>query len=484
MLSLPDQYPEGALLPELGEAVHRMHRSLQAPFPMIATSAIGAISLACQRGYLVERKPGLVFPIGLAFLTMAVPSERKSATDRRFLKPIRDFETRMESQTAGRMLEWRTSQAILNAKKVGVARAITRLISRGEDTSIFEQQLDVLLKAGSDKPQGIRLIVSDANAEAILNFLQNHGNSCGVMVDEGGIFFNSSAAKYAALFASLWSGDDVRYDRSGKDSFTVRSPRLTMSIMVQPAILQAFLANKGKYWRDSGLLSRFLVSYPISTIGFRPEDVNFPITADLASYDARIQEILSRFSCSGSVESVTLKFEESARRSLAEYANFIEMHIRPFGFFSDISDSASKIAENAVRMAALFHVYEGFDGLITTDTLNRAIVICNWHLSEFKRLFGHYPQVSTLEQDALDIERCIREFHEELGYHLLCRKNRVSQYGANSLRKDPQRRTAAFIYLRQTGRIQFETRLNDKTTYVKLTSSNFGSPTVQFGTYV
>lgn len=475
MLSLPFIYPDGALLPKLDDAVRRLQRAIQAPIEMIAASAISAVALACQRGYLVERKPGLVFPIGLAFITMALPSERKSSTDRRFLRAIRDYQDMMEGQTNARLKDWCASQIILNAKKTGISRAITKLISHGEDTSILEQQLETLLKTTSNKPKHTRLIAEKASADAILNFFHNYGNSCGVMVDEGSVFFDSSAAKHAGMFAKLWSSDELRLDRTNEESFTIRSPRLTMSIMAPPEIAHDFLATKGKHWRASGLLSRFLVSYPQSTMGTRFENVYFPVNADLGVYDERIREILSSAPCSGTVESVTLKFEEPARQELANYANFLESHIGPLGYFSDISDAASKMAENAARMAAIFHIFEGYEGSICLDTLNRAKVICNWHLSEFKRLFGQHPQIPTVQEDAMEVEKCIQGFYNEVGYGVPCPKNRISQYTRGAVRKDPQRRSAALAYLRQNGRIEFYNIPGDKTTYVRNLCINAGN---------
>lgn len=56
--------------------------------------------------------------------------------------------------------------------------------------------------------------------------------------------------------------------------------------------------------------------------------------------------------------------------------------------------TASKIAENMARMAALFHLIEGYGTEIGYDSAIRAAKICNWHLMEFKRLFGDKQEIS------------------------------------------------------------------------------------------
>lgn len=466
MLNPPRPYPVNALPDGLREVVHQLHHAVLVPLEIVASSALGAIALASQRGYAVERRPGIVYPVSLAFLTIAGISERKSSTDRRLQSPIRNFEHAQEIQQSDRLNDWKTSQAILSAKKTGITRTISKLTAKGENTSIQEQELQVLMRSAAEKPKQTRLVVKMTSTKELLHLLHNHGGSCGVMVDEGSVFFNSSAAKNAGVFAQLWSGDDIQMEALNDKGFTVRNPRVSMSIMVQPEVLQTFLEGKGRHWRNTGLLSRFLVSYPVSMMGSRVEDTDWPATADLRAYDVRVLEILSSAPCQGTSKPIVLRFDEAARKELAAFSNEIELEIAPSRYFSEIKDAASKIAENTARIAAIFHIYEGYLGDISIDTLRRAIAICSWHLNEFKRLFGAYPQSAQIEQDALDIEQCIRNFHLEKAFLQRCPKNRIAQYAPKPLRTDNVRREAAFNFLVQRGRIQYLNFANDRTTYV------------------
>lgn len=469
MAQAPQPYPEFVFLPKLDDALRKVQRAIQAPFPMIASSAIGAIALACQKGYKIERKPGMVYPIGLALVTIGLPSERKSTVDRCFLNPIKTFQNTMETVYKIKLAEWEIKDDIYKAKKAGIKRAITRNSSHGEDTSDFEQQLIELKKTTYEKPKETVLILKDANKEAILLFLKKYGNSCGVMVDEGSVFFDTSGSKNSGMLADLWSGDEYRRDKSDREGFTIRNPRLTMSIMVQPEIFKEFLGKKGKFWRTSGLLSRFLVSYPDSKIGTRFENEYFPHQLDLSSYDKRISEILSSPQCTGLAENIVLKFDERAGVEIVRYGNLAESQIAPWNYYSDVSDAGSKIAENATRMAALFHIFEGYEGPVTNDTLQRAIAICSWHITEFKALFGNTQPVISILDDAEEIVRCIRGFHTDHGDMLYCPKVRISQFARGSLRQSEERREAAFNYLVQYGRIQLFYLPNEKTQYVRLT---------------
>jgi hypothetical protein len=54
-----------------------------------------------------------------------------------------------------------------------------------------------------------------------------------------------------------------------KRSFKVRSPRATISWMVQPAIFHKFMVRKGEDARGIGFLARCLICFPASTQGTR-----------------------------------------------------------------------------------------------------------------------------------------------------------------------------------------------------------------------
>src|SRR5262249_55748805 len=57
------------------------------------------------------------------------------------------------------------------------------------------------------------------------------------------------------------------------------------------------------------------------------------------------------------------------------------------GEFGDIPDIGSKIAENAARMAGVFHVIEhGAAGDIQKNLMDGAIAVAIWHLNEARRV--------------------------------------------------------------------------------------------------
>ena len=80
----------------------------------------------------------------------------------------------------------------------------------------------------------------------------------------------------------------------------------------------------------------------------------------------------------------------------------IEQELGNGGELYDIRDVASKTADNAVRLAGLFQLFEhGESGLIGISAFEGASRIAAWHLNESRRFFGEF----TLPPELMDAER-------------------------------------------------------------------------------
>ncbi len=83
------------------------------------------------------------------------------------------------------------------------------------------------------------------------------------------------------------------------------------------------------------------------------------------------------------------------------------------GELYDVRDVASKSADNAVRLAALFQVSEGGGEAIEVAAFESARRIAAWHLNEARRFFGELAlpeeQANAVRLDQWLIEYCRRE---------------------------------------------------------------------------
>ena len=114
----------------------------------------------------------------------------------------------------------------------------------------------------------------------------------------------------------------------------------------------------------------------------------------------------------GCLEPALLKFSPEAKALWVEFYNTIESMLASGNELYDVRDVASKSADNAARLAALFHVFKyGIGGWIDADSFESASSIVAWHLSESRRFFGELA----LPNETLDafkfnqflIDRCI-----------------------------------------------------------------------------
>lgn len=88
----PEPYPLDALPETIRAAVEEVQGFVQAPLPMVASSALGALSLAVQAHVDVKRCEKLTGPTSLFLLTLGDSGERKSTCDRFFLAAIKDYQ--------------------------------------------------------------------------------------------------------------------------------------------------------------------------------------------------------------------------------------------------------------------------------------------------------------------------------------------------------------------------------------------------------
>lgn len=324
------------------------------------------------------------------------------------------------------------------------------------------------------EPKIPQLIFSDATPESIAFDLYSKWPSAGIMSDEGGVVFDSRTTRNPGMLNKLWDGDSLHVSRKTSQSYIVRDARLTVSIMVQPKTLAKFLSKQGALFRDNGLGARFMFACPYSTQGTRfIQSVN-PSWLNLSAFQDRLTQILDSTlpdaSQNPSVRT-TLKFSPEAQSSWTYFYNQVEGDLIAGRYLADVKDGASKIADNLARVAALFHYFEGNQGDISLDTMDRAAAVCSWYMHEFKRLFASAPEVPIEILDAQELERWFNDQCHRYPGRSGMKKNDITQLGPNQLRQSKIRREAALYVLTQQDRIRFEYR--GKTQWVVLNPAFF-----------
>ena len=472
MTNIVNYFPFHMLPPSIRDAVWEAGHYVKAPTPLIASSAFGAISLACQGLVDVERPRGLVGPTSLFLLTIAESGERKTSADKEFMAPIVHFEDHQTQKAVSALAKYEAAIFIWNLKKKSLSARILQLEGKGsQDDDELELQLSEHLVAKPQRPRTVKWIFGNTSPEALAKSMHAGSSSVGLMADEGSQILNGRAAGDLPLINDLWGGGTIRVDRSNSDdSFSVKDARITISGMVQQKSFGKFLSGRGALARDNGFLSRCLINDPQSTQGFREDySLEKPKQPALEAFRKRLTEIMeSSLAEEGSagVERTVLTFSPNAKVKWVDFSNYIERNLGPGGALAEVRDAASKTAENVARMAALFHFFEGRTGEIQEDSVDQALRICEWYLLEFRRIFHSPPPIPQPQLDALEIDSWLRNYFRSSGNYVV-QKNYVMQRGPNQMRVK-ERLDPALRLLTQAGRLTSWKDFSTKTWVVEL----------------
>lgn len=415
-------YPLDALPDSVRLAVLEVVGFVKAPVPLIAASALAALSLAIQAHVDVERAKKLTGPTGLFMLAIAESGERKSTCDGFFTKAIRDYETKCQEDAKPLIREFKTDFEVWEMRRSGLKEKIKSLSRDGKPCAAQVQELHDLDDSEPKPPRVPRLVYGDTTPQALTYALAKEWPSAGIVSSEAGCVFGShgmgkdSAMNNMAVLNQLWDGVAQSITRRTTDSYTVRGARLTMALQVQEATLRAFFDNTKGLARGTGFMARFLVSWPVSTQGsrfFSEAPDNWP---SLEVFNNRLTSLLDQavpIDDDGALSPVMLTLSPEAKSAWVIFQNAIEAELSTCGELHDVRDVASKTADNAVRLAALFHTFVGNAGPIDLDAMESGARIAAWHLNESKRFLGEVSTpaelINPVRLDAWMLDYCKRE---------------------------------------------------------------------------
>lgn len=169
----------------------------------------------------------------------------------------------------------------------------------------------------------------------------------------------------------------------------------------------------------------------------------------------------------GGLVPIMLAMDPAAKSLWVDFHNRIETELRDGGELRDVRDVASKTADNAARLAGLFHVMgHGIAGHIGADDVERGATIAAWHLSESRRFFGEIAQ----PQDMADAVRVDRHLID------VCRRDQVDAVPAQSIQqrgpgavRRAERLGPALAALESMGRVRVRQKDGRKTVFVNPT---------------
>lgn len=391
-------FPTEALPVWAGQMVHALARATQTDEGMGGTVAL-AVLAACAGGRVeIEPRPGWREPACLHTVVVARPGERKSAVHAACTRPLIDAEATLTTETADARVSAETSAKVL----AGAADQARKRAETKHGTPEGAALMSEAVRAAQDAaavvvPAMPRRVVDDATPEALTRLLAEQGGALAMMSAEGGVF-DMLAGRYSKLpsldaFLKGHAGEPLRVDRAGRAPDYVPHAALTVSVMIQPAVLDDLAANPT--FAGRGLLARFLYARPTSRVGLR--DVNpAPVSETArAAYAETITALMTGLQAYAD-EHAVLRFDPDAADHLTDLMQDIEPQLAEEGRLGAplLAEWASKYAGAVVRVAGLLHLGEhgprrSAAEPITADTFDRAAAIGAYYLDQAIGVFGH-----------------------------------------------------------------------------------------------
>ncbi len=422
---------------------------------LVASSALAVVSLAAQGLADVARDDHLTGPLSLNFLMVAQSGERKTAADKTIGQVLGEWERERADVLRQDIKQSRASFEAWSTEQEGLKAALKATFHR-KPQEAEKLRAELAAHALQKPPEVIapRLRYEDVNPQSLAFLLATGYPSAALWSDEGGMVTGSlgmgkdSLVGFLAALNRLWDGGAIRHDRKQAQSVHLEGRRLTVSLMVQPAVLGELFERSGGLTRGSGFLARYLVAAPSSTMGtrfYQPPPRGMPA---LAEFHRRVRALLDSslpVDFLGRLAPPMLRMSPDAFAQWRKYHDEIECELRPLGEFSSVRDFAAKSAENAARIAGCLHLFEGIQGAIQPRTMDQGTRLARWYLHEALRVLNALdePQASS---DA----RLLDAWLAKVG-NVSTRD--VLRNGPNPLR-DKHRRNAAIEILVEHGRLR------------------------------
>jgi hypothetical protein len=431
-------YPVDALPPMLAATVRELCENSGVPVELAAPLVLGVASLACQGAVAVVRPNCEPSPCLLYTVIVSGSGTRKTTVLNKLLSPIRDVERELAEKVAAKMPGYEAGLLAWDVRKKHLLAEIEKKAKKNDSLTELQEQLATHMGVRPLKPVAPKFIYEDPTPEAVADGLCKTWHSAAMISSEGAGFFNGRPSKDLHMWNKLWDGAGLGVERVSRGSFFNGDARCGLILAVQDGPFQEFCDSRGAQAMDIGFLARILISRPQQQIGtrFLYDGQTVSDWSALKHFQARVKELLFSQALSyqnGRGERTRLEFSAPACQIWKNAFNKIESLMQPGGDFSAVPGYASKIGENAARIAAIFHWFEGKVGAIESVDINSALSICEWHAKEYLACFTPPAPIPLEYRDADSLERWLVEYVWNVG-RIEIRKNEVRQFGPNPLR--------------------------------------------------
>lgn len=259
--------PLGGFPDTVGDMVEAVRDTYRQPPDLIATCALGVLSIASRNRFRVEIKRDHRTHTNLYFIAALPPGGGKTPVLKAFSKPLEDWQREARPAWEKALADWKRRAGLVEARIKGIRRRMEKdggepfeMEQAGRDIAALEDEL------GPAPPMPCAF-TTDATSEALARIMAGNGGTAAVLSSEGRKMLGVAKGRYVEggdidLWLAGHAGDFCRIDRRGSEPVEIPHPNLSALILTQPDSL----ADLGELpaMRESGFLARWLYVCPES----------------------------------------------------------------------------------------------------------------------------------------------------------------------------------------------------------------------------
>lgn len=432
--SQPTRYPIEAWQGMLRDAVEAIAYHAQVPHAVAGAAVLGALATIVQRQADAPYHEGGHMPAALFLLTEYPSGEGKTMANDLAYQSIDIYQQKQDENHRIKLAEWK-------AEKAATKRS----------------ELEAFL-ISNPEPNETTLTVGNATLQGILdNLLINPQKGITWKTADCGQFFGGYSLKSENIKEAIASLSDIwskgKFDRvlSPRAKHAIEQKRaygvrFSVDLAGQHDIIKPALDDD--LMNNQGFLPRFLFAFPpvIDKVVNTPERMN-----NTSNHDPRLikfwdecrylldpspngkQENDQQPNSQTTDERVKIGFaDQAARQALADYKQSAQD--RKKTVFSKYTAYASRLAENASRIATLMAFFEGRTSLTVND-IHRASLLTEYSITERLRYDEAPPVGGSNSKKLIDwmVKRCKQQQTDRLSYAEV-----QSYVSSRALRRKPE----------------------------------------------
>jgi len=362
-----------------------------------------AVTSSCLGGKVTVNLKSHTEPCHEYYAVILPSGERKSSVNIEMSLPIYCYQNERQEEMRETIRDAINKQKVLEVRLAKLQKQAANAEDQVERFKLIGEAAAISKQLDDEPvPANPVYVIDDVTTEKLGLLMAATGERMAIISAEGGIFklinglYNDRDGNFD-LYLKAHAGDPWSSHRIGRESTAMTKPALTMSLAIQPDVLDEIGQNK--QFRGRGLLARFLFSMCKSQVGFRKRQTKALSESLRQEYKDHVYSLMKLPS------NILLNFTPEAHKLWDEFYNDIEIDLRPGGALENMQDWGSKLPGAVARIAGQLHMathgQEGIEKPISVNIVTGSCILGGYFREHALAAFNQMkadPRISTAKK--------------------------------------------------------------------------------------